>query len=61
MKIVCIKKYRSTNLMYELTYGKVYDALQRHLSSWWGGEDKDPETNLSHLAHAGCCLLFLLS
>jgi hypothetical protein len=27
MKIVCIKKYRSTSLMYELTYGKVYDVL----------------------------------
>lgn len=27
MKVVCIKKYRSTNLMYELTFGKVYDAL----------------------------------
>jgi len=27
MKVVCIKKYRSTSLMYELTYGKVYDTL----------------------------------
>jgi len=27
MKVVCIKKYRSTSLMYELTYGKVYDVL----------------------------------
>ena len=27
MKVVCIKKYRSTNLVYELTYGKVYDTL----------------------------------
>lgn len=27
MKVVCIKKYRSTSLVYELTYGKVYDTL----------------------------------
>jgi len=27
MKVVCIKKYRSTSLMYELTYGRIYDTL----------------------------------
>ena len=27
MKIVCIKKYRSTSLMYELTYGKTYETV----------------------------------
>lgn len=27
MKVVCIKKYRSQGLQYELTYGKVYDTL----------------------------------
>jgi hypothetical protein len=25
-----------------------------------GGEDKDPETGLSHIAHAACCLFFIL-
>jgi len=29
MKIVCIKKFKSTNLMYELTYGKVYEVLPK--------------------------------
>jgi len=24
------------------------------------GEDKDPESGLSHLAHSLCCLMFLL-
>jgi hypothetical protein len=28
--------------------------------AWWRGEDTDPETGLSHLAHAGCCLMFLM-
>lgn len=28
-----------------------YDALMRHLISWWGGEDTDPESGESHLLH----------
>lgn len=28
MKVVCIKKYLSTELKYELTYGKVYDVIE---------------------------------
>lgn len=39
---------------------RYYDALMRHIEAWWGGERLDPETRLPHLAHAGCCLLFLL-
>lgn len=27
MKVVCIKNFKSQGLQYELTYGKVYDAL----------------------------------
>jgi len=27
MKVVCIKKYRSQGLQYELTYGKIYDIV----------------------------------
>ena len=32
----------------------------RHIFAHMDGEDLDPETNLSHLAHAMCCLLFKL-
>lgn len=39
---------------------RYYSALQRHITDWWEGEEYDPETGLSHLAHAGCCLLYLL-
>lgn len=39
---------------------RYYSALHRHLTSWRKGERLDQETNLPHLAHAGCCLLFLL-
>jgi len=35
-------------------------AMMRHLEAYFSGELKDPETGYYHLAHAGCCLLFLL-
>jgi hypothetical protein len=39
---------------------RYYDALMRHMEAWWNGEENDPESGLSHLAHAGCCLTFLI-
>lgn len=36
------------------------DALLRHVVAYAGGETHDPESSLHHLAHAGCCVLFLL-
>lgn len=36
------------------------DAALRHLAAWVDGELLDPETGESHLAHAACCILFLL-
>ncbi len=39
---------------------RYYDALLRHLTAWHEGEVTDPESGMHHLAHAGCCLLFLL-
>lgn len=36
------------------------DAMLRHLFAWKSGEKNDPESGLPHLAHAGCCLLFLM-
>lgn len=34
-------------------------ALDRHLKSWWNGEDKDPKTGVPHLASviAGAAIL----
>lgn len=40
---------------------RYYAALQRHLTAWRKGEMHDADSGLPHLAHAGCCLLFLLS
>ena len=39
---------------------RLIGALLRHSFAFSGGEDNDPETGLSHLAHAGCCIFFLL-
>lgn len=36
------------------------DAALRHLTAWLSGEQLDPESKLPHLAHAVCCLLFLI-
>ncbi len=53
-------KYGDRNWEQGINYSRVYDATQRHLNSWWAGEDNDVEDNLSHLAHAACNILFLL-
>lgn len=37
------------------------DAGFRHFTAYAGGEKLDPETGKSHLAHAMCCLLYLLA
>ena len=39
---------------------RYYDALQRHVDAWWQGERIDPESGEPHLAHAACCVAFLL-
>lgn len=40
---------------------RYYAALQRHLVAWRMGERTDPESGLSHLAHAACCLVFIMA
>jgi hypothetical protein len=39
---------------------RYYAAAMRHIVAWWRGEKLDPETGYSHLAHAMCCLIFLM-
>ena len=38
---------------------RVAASGMRHLFAWLRGEDTDPESGLSHIAHAQCNLLFL--
>lgn len=54
------KKYDPWNWQKGFSWGRLAGACLRHLFSWLSGEDNDPETGLSHLAHAACCILFLL-
>lgn len=39
---------------------RYFAALLRHLEAYQRGERLDPESGLPHLAHAGCCLVFLI-
>lgn len=53
-------KYSAHNWRKGFVWSRVLAAAARHLFAFIGGEDKDPETGLSHLAHCGCCIMFLL-
>lgn len=55
------EKYTPNNWCAGADWGRYFAAMQRHLWAWWAGEDTDPETGLSHLAHAACCLAFLMA
>lgn len=54
------KKYASYNWAKGMSFMRLIAAALRHIFAWSMGEDKDPETGLSHIAHALCCLLFLM-
>lgn len=54
------KKYDAHNWRGGFEYSRLIGAAYRHLSAFNDGEDYDPESGLSHIAHLGCCVLFLL-
>lgn len=56
------KKYAAWNFANGegLSYSRVLNSLLRHIFAFMRGENIDPETGLSHIAHAGCNVLFLL-
>lgn len=55
------KKYSRGGWLGGMAWSRLYGAAMRHLSSHMEGQDTDNETGLSHLAHASCCCLFLLT
>lgn len=56
------KKYSEGNWRkVENAQVRYFDAAHRHLDAYWHGEKTDAETGESHLAHAICCLMFLLA
>lgn len=54
------EKYEVHNWRKGFDYSRLLGANMRHLTAFNDGEDLDPETGKSHMAHAGCCTLFLL-
>lgn len=55
------RKYAPNNWAKGAAWSRYYAAMQRHLWAWWAGQDDDPESGITHLAHAACCLAFLMA
>lgn len=55
------KKYAARNWEQGMEWSRPYAAAQRHLYSWWSGENRDPDTGKSHLWHAACNIFFLIT
>lgn len=53
------RKYSANNWRKGIVYTRLLAAALRHIFAYLGGESKDPETGISHLAHA-CCDLFMV-
>lgn len=53
-------KYGAQNWRAGLAWSRVIGAAYRHLGAFNDGQDLDPETGLSHVAHLLCCAMFLL-
>ena len=54
------QKYDAHNWRKGFVWSRPLSAAIRHIMAFNDGEDKDPESGLSHLAHAACCIMFLL-
>ena len=56
------EKYGEDNWMVvENSRVRYFDAAMRHLTTWYNGERYDKESGYHHLAHAICCIVFLLT
>lgn len=53
-------KYAEHNWRKGFTWSRPLAAAMRHITAFNDGQDTDPESGLSHLAHAACCIMFLL-
>lgn len=54
------KKYEAHNWAKGMKWSRLIDALLRHAFAYADGEDLDPETGISHMAHVRCEAGFLL-
>jgi hypothetical protein len=54
------KKYSMGNYRKGMDLFRLMRAGIGHWIDWWRGEDNDPETGRSHLAHSACCVLMAI-
>jgi hypothetical protein len=54
-------KYERFNFLKGYRWSLSYDAMQRHLHAYWGGQYLDAESGLPHLAHAAWHCLALMA
>jgi len=54
-------KYEDRNWERGVNHSQLYRATLNHLMAWHERDEFDDETSLPHLAHAGACILMLLS
>lgn len=52
------KKYAADNWRRGIEQRRLIAAARRHINDFSRGQDLDNESNLAHLAHASCCLMF---
>lgn len=53
------RKYSRANYA-KVENERYLDAIGRHYMAYLSGEQNDPETGESHMAHIACCALFLI-
>lgn len=55
------RKYGEFNWREKVVKASCYvSAARRHLAQWFDGQDDDPESGVSHLAHVRACMGILL-
>ena len=54
------RKYAAHNWVKGLSWEETADSFQRHYLRWMMGEEMDEESQLPHLAHMMCNVMFLL-
>lgn len=55
------RKYARHNWTKGFEWSRLIDSTYRHLGEWKESNSIDPESGLSHLSHAACNLIFLIS
>ena len=66
-----LAKYPDRNWEKGMKWGRMFAACMRHAWAWWGGKlptnmnyllgELDGETKMSHLWHAGWCIMALIA